>query len=200
MNQSEGQQPPGWYYAHGDPPATQRYWDGSSWVGAPQPVPGSEIPESTLKSARPLPRIGARIIDWLLWAVIFTVIAVVFSAAGFGTSVMSITSRAVTVAAVLVYETLMVMQAGATLGKITVGLEVVDTAGEHPAPAVAVRRSILLAVAGLVWIAGGWSLWIEALAWPIIIAAVVFGFVTLFTGGDRRTPWDRVAGTVVVSK
>jgi uncharacterized membrane protein YhaH (DUF805 family) len=27
---------PGWYYAQGDPPGTQRYWDGVQWVGEPQ--------------------------------------------------------------------------------------------------------------------------------------------------------------------
>lgn len=30
--------PPGWYYAEGDPPNTQRYWDGVSWQGEPQLV------------------------------------------------------------------------------------------------------------------------------------------------------------------
>jgi len=29
-------QPPGWYYAQGDPPGTQRYWDGELWIGEPQ--------------------------------------------------------------------------------------------------------------------------------------------------------------------
>lgn len=29
---------PGWYYAQGDAPGTQRYWDGTQWVGGPQPV------------------------------------------------------------------------------------------------------------------------------------------------------------------
>ncbi len=33
-----GAMPPGWYYAAGDPPGTQRYWDGAQWVGEPQPV------------------------------------------------------------------------------------------------------------------------------------------------------------------
>ncbi len=32
------QTPAGWYHAEGDPPGTQRYWDGSVWVGGPQPV------------------------------------------------------------------------------------------------------------------------------------------------------------------
>ena len=34
--------PPGWYYAEGDPPGTQRYWDGLTWQGDPQPVPATQ--------------------------------------------------------------------------------------------------------------------------------------------------------------
>lgn len=37
-------QPAGWYHAQGDPPGTQRYWDGSQWQGGPQPVPGAAAP------------------------------------------------------------------------------------------------------------------------------------------------------------
>jgi uncharacterized RDD family membrane protein YckC len=33
------QQPAGWYHAQGDPPGTQRWWDGSQWVGGPVAVP-----------------------------------------------------------------------------------------------------------------------------------------------------------------
>lgn len=29
---------PGWYYADGDPAGTERYWDGSAWLGAPQQI------------------------------------------------------------------------------------------------------------------------------------------------------------------
>lgn len=35
---SESSMQPGWYYAQGDAPGTQRYWDGTQWVGGPQPV------------------------------------------------------------------------------------------------------------------------------------------------------------------
>ncbi len=31
--------PPGWYPALGDPPGTERYWDGQAWQGFPQAVP-----------------------------------------------------------------------------------------------------------------------------------------------------------------
>lgn len=40
-----GMQGPGWYYAQGDPPDTQRYWDGQSWQGPilpADPVPSSD--------------------------------------------------------------------------------------------------------------------------------------------------------------
>ncbi len=30
---------PGWYYAQGDPPGTQRYWDGELWQGEPVAAP-----------------------------------------------------------------------------------------------------------------------------------------------------------------
>ena len=29
---------PGWYHAQGDPPGTERYWDGSAWTEGPRPV------------------------------------------------------------------------------------------------------------------------------------------------------------------
>lgn len=37
-------QPPGWYYAEGDPPGTQRYWDGAQWIGDPQTALGAASP------------------------------------------------------------------------------------------------------------------------------------------------------------
>ena len=40
MTDNSGMQPAGWYYAEGDPPGTQRYWDGTQWQGGPQPVGG----------------------------------------------------------------------------------------------------------------------------------------------------------------
>ena len=44
MTDSSSSQPPGWYYAQGDPVGTQRYWDGTQWVGGPQAVAGSVAP------------------------------------------------------------------------------------------------------------------------------------------------------------
>ncbi len=42
---SQGQTPAGWYHAEGDPPGTTRYWDGTQWVGEPQPsTPQAAVP------------------------------------------------------------------------------------------------------------------------------------------------------------
>lgn len=41
MTDGSASQPPGWYYCQGDPPGTQRYWNGSAWQGDPQPVGGA---------------------------------------------------------------------------------------------------------------------------------------------------------------
>lgn len=31
---------PGWYHAEGDPPNTERFWDGSQWTEGPRPIGG----------------------------------------------------------------------------------------------------------------------------------------------------------------
>ncbi len=38
---------PGWYHAEGDPPNTERYWDGAAWTEGPRPIVGtSPVPET----------------------------------------------------------------------------------------------------------------------------------------------------------
>ncbi|MEP1125969.1 MAG: RDD family protein [Ilumatobacter sp.] len=44
-----GGTPAGWYHAPGDPEGTQRYWDGSQWIGDPQAAPSS--PQSPASDA-----------------------------------------------------------------------------------------------------------------------------------------------------
>lgn len=38
MSENSGTVGAGWLHAEGDPPGTQRYWDGSAWQGEPQPA------------------------------------------------------------------------------------------------------------------------------------------------------------------
>ena len=54
-----GTQPPGWYYAQGDPPGTQRYWDGSQWVGSPQAAQGAGANEPASYGGQAVGAVGA---------------------------------------------------------------------------------------------------------------------------------------------
>lgn len=61
-------QPAGWYYAAGDPPGTNRYWDGTQWQGAPQPVAAAPIAGQHGRGVRPAeygPRFVAALINGL---------------------------------------------------------------------------------------------------------------------------------------
>lgn len=86
---SDSPQPPGWYYAQGDPPDTQRYWDGSQWQGGPQPVPaggavgaaGGAMSTATTRNAQPGQRFIAYIIDFLLVIAVY-VVGLVLAAIG----------------------------------------------------------------------------------------------------------------------
>ncbi len=70
-------QPPGWYYAQGDPQGTQRYWDGTGWQGGPQAVPGSESAGLAGSGGRNAAPNGKRFVAFLVDAGIFVAIYIV---------------------------------------------------------------------------------------------------------------------------
>lgn len=47
MSDSGASAGPGWYHAEGDPPGTERYWDGAAWQGEPRQVPTPAPPPPT---------------------------------------------------------------------------------------------------------------------------------------------------------
>lgn len=78
--------PPGWYHAEGDPPNSQRWWDGAKWVGGPAaagagavsvlaagyPPPayaGYGVPQGRPRYASWWGRFGAFLLDWLILGV-----------------------------------------------------------------------------------------------------------------------------------
>lgn len=70
-------QAPGWYYAQGDPPGTQRYWDGTQWQGGPQAVPGAEGGSSGGRAPAELgPRFVAFLIDYGILVVGYIVLLI----------------------------------------------------------------------------------------------------------------------------
>jgi uncharacterized RDD family membrane protein YckC len=78
VTESSSTHQPGWYHAQGDPPGTQRYWDGAQWVGGPQAAAGAapvggygaQVQTGGRTPAGYGPRIVAAIIDGLYNAAI----------------------------------------------------------------------------------------------------------------------------------
>ncbi|MGI9597855.1 MAG: RDD family protein [Acidimicrobiales bacterium] len=197
MSDAPQTQPPGWYYAQGDPPGTQRYWDGSSWQGGPQPVPGAgaaavaDSVNGTL--AEPVKRILARLIDGVIWFVIAALIPAFIGGGPFGDSsfivafLLSILSGAVVVA----YEVVLIGTQGATFGKQALGLKIVNEDGSDPDYMTGLRRMGLY----IAFIFIGLLPFIGFLAF---IAVSIAGLMMLFTDSQRQTPWDKIGKTLVM--
>jgi uncharacterized RDD family membrane protein YckC len=211
MSDNAPQQPPGWYPAQGDPPGTQRYWDGQSWIGAPQPVPGATGPggqvtaESNL--ATPGARIVGRIIDGVIWVVISVIVGGIFGSFNAVTSGSlnglddvsvgsAIFAGLLSTALVAGYEIFMVGSQGGTVGKLALGTRVVNADGSVADFQTGLRRMYLYIGVGVLQAIPVIGL-IGALASLVISIA---GLVMLFTDSLRQTPWDKVGQTMVVRK
>lgn len=192
-------QPPGWYYAQGDPPGTQRYWDGSSWQGGPQPVPGAEgaVADSAGGSlADPGKRIVARLIDGIIWFVISLVFSLVIAGgSAFAGDQPSFLRGAIASliggAVVVAYEAFMVGTRGATAGKMALGMKVVNEDGSAADLNTGLRRMFLyigFIFIGMIPILGG----------LLFLIVAIVGLVFLFTDDKNQTPWDKIGKTLVV--
>ena len=185
--------PPGWYPAKGDPPGTQRYWNGSGWEGGPRPVPGV-APGDAFPLADLSRRLGARLIDVLIWlvaAIVLDRFLVLLSFEGFGPW-----STLLTGAAIVGYESYLVGTRGATVGKRALGLAVVKDDGSPVDWIAAIRRAALLA--GLVVLSLVPWLWILSLvAVPLLVLA---GILMIYADDRQQTPWDKIGRTLVVMR
>ncbi len=197
-------QPPGWYYAQGDPPGTQRYWDGTAWQGGPQAVPSAEgaggmgmggYPKATLPS--PWVRLLARIIDGVILIIPALIIGAIiggtaggvggFQAGGVTTDGASIIAGLLAGIIGLAYEYYFLAKDGATPGKKIMSIKVVLEDGSPLESDGAIRR-LILAAAGIVPIIGG-----------IIGFIVGIGTIIMISTDDRRqVPADKVAKSLVV--
>ncbi len=187
--------PPGWYQAGGDPPGTQRYWDGATWQGGPQPINTGNAPGTLMAGtlADPGKRIAARFIDLILWTVMMSAISAV---SGFGmlgiragaALGLSLLSGAIGVAAVISYETLMVSSRGQTIGKAALGIRVVRVDGQPMERADAFKRIALFAVYAVPFLG-------------MIVAGVmgVTSMVMIFSDEKKQALWDKLAETIVIA-
>ena len=188
---------PGWYAAEGDPPGTQRYWDGTQWVGGP--VPGAAassagyLPEINRNLAPAWGRVGARLIDAIIVAIVGGVASIpVFIITGLDQNVSEqFLASLVGLGLGGLFEVIFIAKAGATPGKLMLSYEVVTITGETPPPwSVAVKRWLPDAVGVIPFFIGGFA--------GLVMA--VISFIFLFSDSRRRTIYDRFAGTYVVRK
>lgn len=61
--QQADQPAPGWYFAQGDPPGTERYWGGTAWEGSYRAV-GGFSPTEVIKA--PSFPVWAKVVAWVL--------------------------------------------------------------------------------------------------------------------------------------
>ena len=208
MSDTPQTQPPGWYYAQGDPPGTQRFWDGTKWEGGPQPVPGSPqgVGAGTgpggMTLAEPINRIAARFIDWIIVGIAtlpITLILVGSAVAGFsrpsGVGFFGWFTAAVLTAAIQFgYETFMIGTRGQTLGKMLLSLKVVNQDGSAPDMQVAGMRVVYVLILGVLGAIPIVGIFTGLAEFVIVVVSLVF----LFTDSVRQTIWDKMAKTLVV--
>ncbi|MEM7139688.1 MAG: RDD family protein [Actinomycetota bacterium] len=196
--------PPGYYPAAGDPEGTVRYWDGAQWTGDPiPPPPGYVAPGQSDRSRYGGVgiRIGAALIDGLIsvlvlipaiWSEIERIVDEVDAGASSSEVEFQISAGAISLNLVVVLAFwLMTGLLGGTPGKLLLGLRVTteDSATTPPGLTKAAMRT-LPAVIGFIPVVG-----------PLIgLALVVLSIVWVMNDAERRSPYDRIAGTRVVRK
>jgi uncharacterized RDD family membrane protein YckC len=215
---SEGQMPAGWYYAEGDPPGTQRYWNGEIWTGEPQLVPGapgtgfgSQAGQSNLAS--PGKRIGGRLIDVIITLILSFILTAIVGGGqdndAFAQSVedgnidfeLLVPGAATLIVGALfafLWDFAWTAFAAGTPGKLIVGARVAEASNMQspPSTAAAAKRALhrLLGILGI----AGFALW--SLSGLAGFAIGVVSLIFLFTDDSHRTVMDRIGGTVVINK
>ncbi|NNE97040.1 MAG: hypothetical protein HKN24_13525 [Acidimicrobiales bacterium] len=189
----------GYYHAQGDPPGTVRFWDGSHWQGGPTVPPQQKQQPAALprefRLASPGRRIGARVLDFLVWLAIAVLVALILGVevgdnlrADIGMNA-SFQQNVLWLVAVATLEIGLVATRGASLGKIALDLTVTDGEGNLP---TAKQAALRIAPLSLV-ILGSFGSW----------AVLILGFISLvllFVDATHQTVWDKIAKTVVVDR
>lgn len=179
--------PVGWYPVAGDPPGTRRYWDGSSFVGDPErdASEGRRAGFARTGSATSWRRAGvvsraiAAIVDYGAPLVIVVGIAMSWGVESPGFDLQRwIDSRALlaaVVATIVVNQVVLVGFFGRSLGRILLGLRVVDARDRNRSPGIV--RALL--------------------RFLVLLPGLPISALMLFFGG-RRTLHDVAATTAVI--
>ncbi len=179
--------PAGWYPVSGDPAGTQRYWDGETFTTGPKRTPtardraGFARPNSAARWRRAslVSRLAAAIIDYGAPVVIVLGIANGMDLEVPTTTLESWTAQPRLLGAILgcwlVNQVILVGFFGVSLGRILLGLRVVDARDKDRPPGL-IRALVRV-----------------ALQWPALLITILF-----FILGRRQGFHDYVAGTAVI--
>lgn len=194
--------PPGYYPAQGDPPGTVRYWDGVQWSADPMPPPPGYDPNHRPGDERFATvgiRIGAVLLDGLIGLLVSAAFLIPYivdvfddiDAGGDGTSVALPTSAYVVGLALGVASLLCVAFLGGSPGKLMVGLRITLADGATTPPGLG--PAALRFLPGLISV-------IPVVGVLVSIGFTVASLVMVNTDPERRSAYDRIAGTRVVHK
>lgn len=180
---------PGYHHALGDPEGTVRYWDGYGWIG--QPVRRDSVDataESDVTYGDLGVRMGAALIDGVMWAIVFFII--VTAIAGGDPDSDQIVAAALVVFLLLVLVSASLVAAfGGTPGKLILGLRVTTEDGVTTPPGA--RRALRRSLPNFVGLLPGLG--------PVLnIALLVMNIYYVATDDERRSVFDRFGGTRVV--
>ncbi|MGH1492962.1 MAG: RDD family protein [Acidimicrobiales bacterium] len=149
---SESQMQPGWYYAQGDAPGTQRYWDGTQWVGDPQMVGQAQDSLATATGAGVPAEYGQRVIAVLInFGIVIALVVVVAILAAIAGAINDGLGAAVTILGGLAYlgfyiwnEIIRMGQTGQSIGKAQQNIKLVsDDTGQPVGAGMAFVRVLV---------------------------------------------------------
>ncbi|MEQ8842178.1 MAG: RDD family protein [Acidimicrobiales bacterium] len=194
--------PPGYYPAQGDPAGTVRYWDGTEWSPEPMPPPPGYDPNHRPGDER-FATVGVRIGATLLDGVVGLVLSVPFlfsylgdviddiDAGGDGTAVEIPPSLYLAGLLVSAVSIACVARFGGSPGKLMVGLRITTEDGATTPPGIAkATMRQLPQIAGAIPVIGTF----------IAIGFSVTSLVFVSTDPERRSAYDRLAGTRVIHR
>lgn len=179
--------PPGWYRAAGDPTDTHRYWDGHHWVGDAEQIPPSEdsVGGRLAGGGR---RVAARLIDVAINGVAYMVF--LFALDGdVGDATPSVLASLASLLFTAIYEVGMVSRLGGTVGKLLLGLRIIEQRSGRTPPSMS--TSLRRWLPNLVTI-------LPTLGFLIGMLIIVMSVVWIFNDPRRRSVFDRTGETYVV--
>lgn len=182
MTDNAGMQPAGWYYAEGDPPGTQRYWDGMQWQGGPQPVGGGQQAMATMAGPGEKVEYGTRAVAFLIDVGIAIAIQIVVAILGSISDILGLIGNLGYLAFAIYNWIYLQGTTGQTIGKKQQGIKLVaDGDGGPVGMAMAFVRGL-----------------VGSVMWFLCLLPGLLDYLFPLFGDDRKRLTDKILSQSVV--